>query len=484
MVNVRQKIKTVTEKRGIVKHGAALLSCVMIVLAAVMFSLALFAPYKYYSDRDILHIVHVDDGWNDEGQRDVYVAQNIAVHQSMFRVFSAAEALGDASVLHSFFTDGVMPNDPERLTKARKHLDELRKQYAEIYATTEKDAVNKGIVVGSRAFAEALAKNLSHMNIMALDLLETATTADKPLSYDAMYAASLLGMFCGLFNILIAVLSVITLIFAVLDLATKRKAVETPVLLRLFVILSAACLLLCLFNTAIPPASGPLAMCCTAVATFFIVGTVKSVMSDGSDGAVVRNMTVGALGGAGMLALAATPSFTMYLNGLGGQYLYYRGTIGTVYSSWMEAMSTVGLEIPHGAITVARVFGIIVCVIAVICADKALIRLYGNTQPKSVLSSVAMFVGGAAALTLCIVAAGMTAKLQNAGTLVKYIAGASWYVFAAFMLIGGLFGLLFKLENADAAVTAETQADTGATAENAEPAAEAKDESADGEADL
>ncbi len=449
MVNVKQQIRSAAERRGLVKHGALISACVMIVLAAVMFALAMFAPFKYYSDRDVLHILQIEDEDDPELQEDVYVSQNIAVHQSMFRVFSAAEALGDASVLHAFYTDGVMPKDTERLKSAREHLDTLQKEYQDIYSAAVGEATEKGIEIGSESFAKILAKKLSHMNIMALDLLVTATTADKPTSYRAMFSACVLGMFCGIFNILICVLSVVTVIFAILNLVTKRAHAETPVLLRLYVILSAVNLLMLLFNTAMPPASGPLALCCTAVAVFFIFGAVKSVLGDGSGAAVIRNMTVAALCGIGMLVLAATPSFTMYLNGLGGHYLYYTGTVGTVYFSWVEAMSTVGLEIPHGAITVSRVLGIIVCIVSAVCADKALIGLYRNNENKSVLSSVAMFISFAASIALCIATSVMTSKLQNAGTLVKYIAGVSWYVSAAFMLIGGLFGLLFGRKRAE-----------------------------------
>ncbi len=473
MVNVKQQIRSAAEKRGILKHGALISSCVMIVFAVVMFALAMFAPFKYYSARDVLHILHVEDEDKSGFQEDVYVAQNIAVHQSMFRVFSAAEALGDASVLHAFYTDGVMPKDTERLMSAREHLDKLRKQYADIYSTTAREAKDNGISTDSEQFAEVLAKRLAQMNLMALDLLETATTADKPTSYSAMFSACVLGMFSAIFNILICVLSIVALIFAVLNLVTKRAAVETPVILRLFTILTAVSLFLLLFNTAMPPASGPLALCCAAVAVFFLFGAARSVLAaDGSGSAVIRNMAVAALSGVGMLVLAATPSYIMYLNGLGGWHLYYPGTVGTVYFSWVEAMSKVGLEIPHGAITVSRILGIIVSIVSVVCADKALIRLYRNSQDKSVLSSVAMFISCAVSIALCIISAALTSKLQSAGTLVKFIAGASWYASAALMFVGGLFGLLFGLKNVGGSAPQSGIAEAKAETDGVEPAAD------------
>ena len=459
MVDVKHKIKTVADRCGITKHGAVLSAIVMILLAVCMTAMALFAPYKYYSTQSVLHILHIDDEETEEVQADVYVAQSIAVHQSVFRVFSAAGALGDASTLHAFYTKGVMPKEPERLEDARKRLNNLRKQYEEIYQETVKYAHSAGLVIGGEKFAEELAKNLSHMNIMELDLLEMATLADNEFSYNAMYAACIVGLFSGIFNILTVVLSAVTIIISILNIVTKRNAFETPILLRLYVIFSAVATLLCLFNTAVPPASGPLAMCCTVVSVFYLMGLVKSVTSDGSGEATIRNGTVGALIPIGMIVLAATPSFIMYLNGLGGKYLFYGGTIGTTYFSWVDATSVVGLDIPHGIITEARILGIILSVIAVVCADRALVRLYRDAQEKSVLLPVVAFIAFGVGLAVIISAAAVTAEYQAAGTLVKYIAGASWYVCAALMLIGGLFGLLFKLKSAGNNVSIESSAD-------------------------
>lgn len=447
MVDVKGKIKNIADKSGITKHGALISACVMIVLALVMAALALFAPYKYYSTQVVLHILHVDDEETEEVHADVYVAQNIAVHQSVFRVFSAAGALSDASTLHAFYTEGIMPDNPERLENARQRLTKLRDDYKRIYQDTVKYAHTAGLVIDGEKFAEALAQNLSHMNIMELDLLETATLADQEFSYDAMYASCILGLFSGIFNILTVVLSAVTVILSILNIVTKRNAFETPILLRLYVIFSAVALLMCLFNAAVPPASGPLAMCCTAVCVFYAIGIVRSVMSGGSGEIVIRNSVVGAASAAGMLILAATPSYIMYLNGMGGKYLYYGGTIGTAYFAWVDATSAVGLEIPHGAITAARILGIVLSIVSVVCTDKALARLYRGAQTKSVLSSAAMFIAFAVATALIITAAAATSKYQSAGTLVKYIAGASWYITAALMLVGGLFGLIFRLKS-------------------------------------
>ncbi|MDE7464614.1 MAG: hypothetical protein K2M48_06250, partial [Clostridiales bacterium] len=218
----------------------------------------------------------------------------------------------------------------------------------------------------------------------------------------------------------------------------------------------------------------------------------QSIATDAPRSGLIKNSIVAAGASVAMLCLAAMPSLTMYVNGMGGRYLYYPGTVGTVYYSHIEAMIKIGLGIPDGAITVSIVLGIIVSVLSVFAATTALYRLYNGANKKDGMFNVLLTVIALNALALIIAVSAISAGLQADGTKVKYIVGASWYVNAALMLATAVFSWVIgavkrkgpaqaaDVETKEMKETTETTEDETALGESAETAANVTEEIANG----
>lgn len=468
---IKDKAKSLFDKRNLAAKSTVMFICAVIALSLALFFIALFAPFQYYSNKEVLHSVDIND--EEEGAH-VLVYQNTRVHQSVFKLFGAAGSLGAAGTLRSITTGS--PTDLDKYQTAKAQLDGLRAQYRDIYQTTVAQAAKKGIAVTGEAFQDMFAANLASMNLIALDMLETALQADNASAYEALFAGCILGMLNALVNIFIMLASVIALIFAVVALATKKKFDEGVIFLRIFTVLSLVGLLMCVFNPMLPPAASPLALACLTVIVFFGAGFARSLLCETACVAVkVKNASIAAVVSVAVLALAAMPSYTVYVNGLGGRYLFYPGTIGTAYYSWVTAMLTTGLKIPGGALAAANVLGIMTCLISVVAAVFALDRQYKKATD---INGFFAFITTAAALlsiALIVSSACITESLQDKGKCVKYIVGACWYSHAVMMLISTVFFSVFRPRGASSKQTTAAANGDAETVGDGESAAETVD---------
>ncbi len=447
-----------------VKRRTVIAACAMIALSLAMFFVALFAPFQYYSDKDVLHTVYVDADDPEKGQIAVY--QTMRVHQSLFKVFGAAGALGDAATLHEA-AKGVI-TDYDKYKSAQRRLSELRARYRDIYDETVKEAHALGESTDSERFRKMFAKRLSDINLMALDMLETAFTSDNSGAYEAVYGGIVLAMLSALINIVIMIVAIVAIVFAVLSICSSAKN-RNSLFYKLFTVIAAFDMALCLFNPIIPPAAAPLALACIAASFYYLIGFLRSFPNAPSRAAFIKNAVIGALVPVSMLCLAAVPSLTLYINGLGGRHLSYPGTIGTAAYSRIEAMLAIGLDISAGALTVAHIFGILYAIIAIAVSVKALDGLYTCSEKPYAFTSAVLFIGAACAISLIVGVYAITAKLQTAGELVKYIPGACWYVGAVLMTGCGVLGILKLGARKDTGGAVErTENNTDENNENAE----------------
>ncbi len=425
-MELRTKLKNIADRaNGKVRRVTA--ACVLIVLALAMFFGAMFMPFQYYSNKSVLHVVHIDDGSGEEESRTV--TQTERVHQSLFKVFGAAATLGDASKLHAAATGFI--DDYAGYEKARMRLNELREEYQKIHNATMREAMSRGVSVDSAEFTRMLADNLSGMNLIALDMLETAFTSDNSGAYEAQFGGIVLALLVALIDIMIMIAAVIAVIFGAVMLVSMQYKAPPRVFMTVFTVMTAVGLTLCLFNPIIPPAAGPLALAAIAVSVFYLFGLARAVTGELSNRILVRNAVVGAVVPAAMLCLAAMPSFTLYVNGLGGRYLFYPGTVGTVCYSRIEAVMAIGLKISVGTVVLSYILGGFIAAFSILCSVKALRRLYrrdglGNDG----MFSAAALITGALAIAFMIAVAVTSAQAQARGEAVKYISGASWYVAA------------------------------------------------------
>lgn len=477
MSAVGDKIKNIGGEKG-GRRRTVISACIMIVFAVVMFFLGMFAPFQYYSDKEVLHVVLIDEDRPEDAH--VYINTNERVHQSLFKLFEAVGALADASRLHAASTGTI--TDYEKYEKARDRLSELRKQYSYIWNETYFEAKSKGISPESTTFIRMLADNLSEMNLMALDLLETAFTSDNTGAYETLYGAVTLALFSALLTLCIMILSVVAIALAVGRLVSKDFKDTSLIFYRLFAIFSAVGMVICIFNPMIPPAAGPLAAACLSVAVFYIMGILKGFADDAPLRAFVKNSLVGALVPVSMLCLSSMPSLIMYANGLGGRYLFYPGTVGTVCYSRVKAAIEIGLDIPYGAVTLSFILGGLTAVLSIVCAVKALEHLYKCREGTSVPLCIVMCVTAALSLALVIALYAVTAQLQAAGKLVRYIPGACWYVTSVIMVgCTVLLAVLGKKSGGDKTAAADAeQAEVEGGDGNAEVADKAEERGADG----
>ncbi len=441
MSSIKDKAKSLLDKRNLAAKSTVLFICAVIALSLALFFVALFAPFQYYSNKEVLHTVGTND--KEEGAH-VLVYQNTRVHQSVFKLFGAAGALGAAGTLRSK-TTGI-PTDLDKYQTAKAQLDGLRAQYRDIYQATVDQAAKKGVSANSAAFQDMFADNLSRMNLIALDMLETALQADNVGAYEALFAGCVLGMLNALVNIFIMLASVIALVFAAVALATKKKFGEGLIFLRIFTVLSITGMMMCIFNPMFPPAASPLALACLSVIVYFCMGLARSLLCETTGLAVkIKNGAIAATISASVLALAAMPSYTVYVNGLGGRYLYYPGTVGTAYYSWVTAMLTTGLKIPGGALAAANVLGIVACLVSVAVTVLALDRQYRNAADNNGFFAFLSVVAALMSIALIASSAAITSSLQDNGKSVKYIAGACWYSHAGMMAASALFYAVFRI---------------------------------------
>ncbi|MCH5161941.1 MAG: hypothetical protein J1G38_00435 [Clostridiales bacterium] len=440
MTGFRAKLKNIS---GDGKRRNIIFACAMIAASLAMFLIALTAPFQYYSNREVLHIVYfeVEEGEDEGMEAEVVVNETRRIHQSLFQMFEAVTRLSDASALHAATLGEI--EDQREYEVAREKLTELREQYSNIVLRTMSEAQKRGIAQDSEEYVDLLADNLSEMNLMALDMLETAFASDNTGAYEALYSGIVLGLFNAIINVLITTAAVIAAAFSVYWLIMKRQEQKYVWFWRIYAALSVVGLFLCVFNPVIPPAASPLALACVAVSTFFAAGLFRSLISDEKTAIVVRNAVGAAAVSIGALCLAAIPSFTVYVNGLGGQYLYYAGTVGTGYFSRITAANKIGLDIEGSAITVAFVLGIAACALTVIAAAIALGRLYRGATGKGGSFTSLLAVISAIIVELAAAIGVMTSNLQDDGMLVKYIVGACWYVTLAFMLGTAVFYWVF-----------------------------------------
>lgn len=465
-MELRAKLKNIADgANGKVRRLTA--AGVLILLALVMFFGAMFMPFQYYSNKSVLHVVHIDDGRDEEAS--MTVSQTERVHQSLFKVFEAAAALGDASRLHAAATGFI--DDYEGYEKARKHLNELREEYQKIHVETMQEAMARGIKPDSAEFTRMLADNLSGMNLIALDMLETAFTSDNSGAYEAQYGGIVLALLVALIDIMIMIAAVVAVIFGVVMLVSTQYKAPPRVFMTIFTIMTAAGLTLCLFNPIIPPAAGPLALCCIAVSVFYLLGLARAVTSELSDRTLIKHAVVGALVPAAMLCLAAMPSFTVYVNGLGGRYLYYPGTVGTVCYSRIDAVIAIGIKISVRPVVISFILGGFIAAFSVLCAVKALTRLYRGGGNDG-LFSAATVLTSLLAIAFLVAIAAVSARAQARGELVKYISGASWYVTAIVNALAAAYVITENKLNKKSATAASN-------AENAENAVNADASSAE-----
>lgn len=468
MPDVKNSVKNFATKRKLTERSTLIGACVVIALSLAMFFVALFAPFQYYSNRDVLHVIYINA--DDAEDATVTIYHNKRVHQSLFYMFESATALSDASVLHAFHS-GIMP-EIDKLERAEERLRDLRGEYSSIYAQTIVQAGNKGIATSDEKFLDMLASNLSDMDLMALDMLEVANNPDNGALYDAMYSTAILGLFSALLNVSVMALAIVAIAMSVYVLIAKKNFGFASIFFKLFLLLSAVDMLLCVFNPSIPPAACPLALACIATAVFYIAGIARSFISDGSARVLCKNAVVGALVPISMLCISSIPSLTLYVNGLNDKFLLYPGTVGSVYYNWIKATVTIGLEIPHGAIMVSRVLGGIVCVLAAFCSYKALTRLYFDRNARDIVYYIGLFLCSALALSLVIAVVVITAQLQDAGRFVRYIPGACWYIVFGVTLVMGVFTLLFASPKELAAKTnavADTVGDNAVESNDEKP---------------
>ncbi len=419
-------------------------ACVIAVLAVALFFTAMFAPFQYCSDMNTLHIVHLEEQDPDKPDEPRAVIYEIErVHQSLFRLFEAATYLSDASVLHDVVAGAGQPTDRELYEKARARLDELRGEFNDIHLKTVNDAGLLGIETDSIKFTEMLADNLSDMNLIALDMLETAYRSDNTGVYEAVYGGIVLGLFNALINLAIMAAAVVAIIFAMLALFGKVRNREL-LFLQILSALPALGMILCLFNPLIPPAAGPLALCCISFIVFSIYGFINA-LGKGNTTSLIKNTVVGVIVPTAFLLMSIVPSFTVYVNGMGGNYLYYPGTVGTVICSVIRAQTETGLNIPHSPVTIAIIIGSIAAVMLAVVSVKALERLYKNAgSDGDALFGGVLAVTGAAAMAMVISVAAITGNIQDEGSLVKYISGASWYIALVSTILCTVFFALYN----------------------------------------
>ncbi|MDE7464793.1 MAG: hypothetical protein K2M48_07160, partial [Clostridiales bacterium] len=216
MSEFREKLKSMI---GDATRRTVISVCVMIAVSLVMIFTALFAPFRYFSDKDVLHIVYTET--EDGGEAVVTVSEIKHVRQSLFRVFEAAILIDDATTLHAASQSEIY--DQESYDRARERLSALRAEYSDIINRTKADAKKKGIAEGSAEYSDMLADNLSEMNLMALDMLETAFASDNSGSYETVHRGVMLGLFEGLINLLIIVAAITAIVFAVFRFVTKSQ---------------------------------------------------------------------------------------------------------------------------------------------------------------------------------------------------------------------------------------------------------------------
>lgn len=440
MSEFRNKLKNIF---GDQKRRVIISACVMIAVALAMLFTALIAPFQYFSDRDVLHIVYVEvddvsgdvaDGNGSEGgdnavgeEATVTVNETRRVHQSLFQLFEAVTMLGDASTLHAASNGEIY--DQRDYEEARERLTELRAEYEQIVKRTEQEAEKKNIAQKSDEYTDLLADNLSDMNLAALDMLETAFASDNDGSYETVYGGIVLALFNGIINLLIIIVAIVAIVFSIIWLITKSQKTRYSLLFAIFTALSLTGLLMCVFNTVVPPAACPLALACISVSAFFVSGLSRAVLGDAPVRNVVRNGVAAALVSVGTLCLASLPSLTLYVKSLG----LYPGTVGTVSFSRLKAGQELGLEITS-AMSEAFTIGIILSALSVVAAVIALDRLYHGSKNKGGLFSALLAVIAIVALVMCVVVSSKSGVLDEQAISIKYIVGACWYVLLAFMI--------------------------------------------------
>lgn len=444
MTDIRAKLKNIAggeRRRAVITAGA------LIALALAMFFVALFAPFRYFSDKDVLHIVYEtseegEDGESSGGEAVAEYNEIKHVRQSLFMLFEATTMLGDASALHAASFGEIY--DEEDYENARKRLTELRDEYNKIVTDTRAQAQKEKIAEGSDDYNDLLAANLSEMNLMALDMLETAFESDNAGAYEAVFGGVVLGLINGIINLLIATTAIVAVTIAILRIFGKGKRPALSLFFSLFTSISALGLLMCVFNPVIPPAACPLALCVISVAVYFCMGLARALVGATPLHTVIKNAVCAALVPTAMLCLAAKPSLTLYVNVTAGHDLYYPGTVGTVMYSRVEAIKKIGLGIPDGALKAAFVLGIAACIFAAIATTVSLDRQYRGTKSRGAVYSALLLVTTAVTVMLAIWISASGSNLKTAGISAGYTAGACWYILIAFTAVAAATSIAFS----------------------------------------
>lgn len=439
MSQFREQLKNVA---GGERRRSIISSCALIAVSLVVFFVAMFAPFRYFSDKDVLHIVYEQSEDSEVGEEAVAEVNEIkSVRQSLFMLFEATTMLGDASTLHAASNGEIY--DEEDYSRARERLAALRDEYSKIVNDTKAHAQKLGISEASGEYKDMLADNLSRMNLMALDMLETAFASDNTGSYEAVFGGVVLGLLNGIVNLLIAVAALVAIVFAVLRLFKTTGKPAFLLFFTVFSVLSAVGLLMCVFNPVVPPAACPLALCIIATVAYFAAGLARSVVGDVPLFVIVKNAVVAAVVPIATICLSIMPSLTIYVKGMGGHYLYYPGTVGTVMYSRVEAMLKIGLGIPDGAVKAAFMFGIAASALAVIASTVALERQYCGAEGRGAVYTVLLFLAAFASVALAASVSAISADLNSQGTPVEYIVGASWYIMLALFAAVAIFITVF-----------------------------------------
>lgn len=442
MTDVKATIKRVFAKPLAYDGKRPILSAAFaIAFSLAMIFIAFFAPFRYNSNRSGLHYVTIEGN-------SVIVHQSAHVDQSMFKLLEASSYIGAAMALNAF-TYGS-ETDGKAFDKAMTTLRELRAQYDVRYARAIKQAAAAGADVESEKFACILSDNLSDMNMIALDMLEAAYRSDNREIFSAISTGCVLGMLSALVNIIIIVTALVCIVFATLAIVAKQQFKYSTVFFNILGALSVCSMLMCVYNCILPPSSAPLALACTALISYFVYGTAKTLVSDSS----LRVSALGTLASAcaivGLLGFAVMPSFAIKLSGVGNMYADYPGTFGTAYLTWATISVNLGVKISRVPIIVGGILGGNAMCFTVLSAFATLGR---NAKSKQTRSKFGLF-GAVLSVLFCIITAAVVAGMDSANVIYGVKSGV--FISLAFMAataITLIVSAVASRSNGDADVT-------------------------------
>lgn len=419
MTDVKATIKRVFAKPLAYDGKRPVLSAAFaIALSLALIFIAFFAPFRYNSNRSGLHYVTVEGN-------SVIVHQSAHVDQSMFKLLEASSYIGAAMALNAF-TYGS-ETDGKAFDKAMTTLRELRAQYDVRYARAVKQAAEAGADVDSEKFACILSDNLSDMNMIALDMLEAAYRSDNREVFSAISTGCVLGMLSALVNIMVIVTALVCIVFATIAIVAKQRFKYSAVFFNILGALSVCSMLMCVYNCILPPSSAPLALACTALISYFVYGTAKTLVSDSSLRVSVLGTLASACAIVGLLGFAVMPSFAIKLSGIGNKYADYPGTFGTAYLTWASISVNLGVKISRVPIIVGGILGGNAMCFTVLSAFATLGRNAKSKQTRSKFG----FCGAMLSLLFCIITAAVVAGMDSVNVIYGVKSGV--FISLAFM---------------------------------------------------